>query len=705
MPSRKTRKTGAESTGGEQSTVDPKINLAALWSTEYERFRMSRSRIRAAGQWRRNEVMPQVPWANPDPFRVMLPHATTMGQAVVNFLARRRPQVHREPLGSDPRAQRISSRIELWLQALLDDELQVGGENLWDANLAFATHDGEWGVIVQPDTSHWDEMLDYTVEEGSQDRIAPHFARDKKGRAADDPYYQKPGRTFDLDTDASAAAFTDYQTEAKAREIPFIVRLIPAEMCVPIGIDPQTGKVDALLIRSDRTAISLKKDGFDCVIQGPGIAAMQLATSLGQGGSAIAGSGTLYSLYELWIADDDGCKVWYQIGSAGGENDKGLAYDTTRYGDSAMIDLAKKYPGFFTDVPGGYFFGCHFANETDPNKKGYPFIYVFLSLLRGVNQTLSAKVAHMYLTAFGGWNSRLTAEDLNTWIELGRPTDVEIRPGKVNFVTGELSPAVHPGTGKDVDEFLQMALGVLRELGPQGVQPSPDQSGFGQGVSIASADASFNQLTSGAKMAMEIIAECLLEQCAAISAETSAPVPVYTHINPKTGGKQDHVELSGDDLDGDYEVDINLPTPKFQNLALMQAGAGFVQQGLLPEIVWLEEMAGFEQPEHIQDLKWVEKQMNSAEGTMYTLDLAAKYSGEQGLQKFQKLLQQQKVGPGGTPSAAMPSRPGTGQDGAGGPNTGNPAAAALAGIAGGASQTQAQSNVIQATGQSAPVAA
>src|SRR5919109_1458902 len=99
-----------------QSASLPAYDLAALWSTEYERFRASRSRIRQAGQWRRNEVMPRVPWADPGPFQVMLPHATTMGQAVVNFLARRRPQAHREPLGSDPRAERISSRIELWVQ-------------------------------------------------------------------------------------------------------------------------------------------------------------------------------------------------------------------------------------------------------------------------------------------------------------------------------------------------------------------------------------------------------------------------------------------------------------------------------------------------------------------------------------------------------------------------------------------------------------
>jgi hypothetical protein len=122
-------------------------------------------------------------------------------------------------------------------------------------------------------------------------------------------------------------------------------------------------------------------------------------------------------------------------------------------------------------------------------------------------------------------------------------------------------------------------------------------------------------------------------------------------------------------------------------------------------VVWLEEMAGFEQHEHIQDLKWVERQMNSVEGEAYTLSLAAKYSGEQGLQDIQKKLAQGKVAPGGTPADAIPPRPGTGTDGVSGPNTGNPAQSAVAGTVAANSMTQAQSNVIQATGQSAPVAA
>src|SRR5579859_7413676 len=173
----------ATSTTSPDTTTTASGDLAQLWASEYNRFQASRSRIKQAGQWRRNEVTPRVPWTDAQPFQVMLPHAATMGQSVAAFLARRRPSVHRDPLGSDPRSERIASRIERWLQPVLEDELQSNGEPLWDACLALAVHDGEWASIVQPAESHWDDLLDYTVDEGGTSVIAPRFQRDAKGRS------------------------------------------------------------------------------------------------------------------------------------------------------------------------------------------------------------------------------------------------------------------------------------------------------------------------------------------------------------------------------------------------------------------------------------------------------------------------------------------------------------------------------------------
>jgi len=132
----------------------------------------------------------------------------------------------------------------------------------------------------------------------------------------------------------------------------------------------------------------------------------------------------------------------------------------------------------------------------------------------------------------------------------------------------------------------------------------------------------------------------------------------------------------------------------------------FVQQGLISELTWLEEIAGFEQPEEEQDRMWVEAQLKSTAGQAYTLELAAKKKGNQELLKLAGLQSSGQASPGGTPTSALPPRPGdpsaTGEDPAPtGPNTGNPAASAVAGIMSGASQTGPQANVIQQTGQPA----
>ena len=76
--------------------------------------------------------------------------------------------------------------------ARVEDELQSNGEPLWDACLAFATHDGEWASLVQPAADHWDELLDYTVDEGGVGDCATVPAG-CQGRAIDDDYYTKPG--------------------------------------------------------------------------------------------------------------------------------------------------------------------------------------------------------------------------------------------------------------------------------------------------------------------------------------------------------------------------------------------------------------------------------------------------------------------------------------------------------------------------------
>jgi hypothetical protein len=680
--------------------------IASLWASEYTRFRRSRDRIDVCGQYRRREIRPHIPdgWENPEAFYVELPHPTTLGQDVVNFLGRKRPTARRSASGNSaagPEARRLASKVEQFVQAAMDEALKANGEDLWEANLAFSCNDGEWAVLVQPRPKHWANLLKFTddTEDGAGNPVInPTFQRDAQGRTKDDAYYTDAKARFKVSRRKSADAYAEYAREAKAKKLPIVVRLLPGAMAIPIGLDPTTGRVDALLVKSRRTAVSLKKDGFAWTMLGPEVPEFQTGLS-----NALSGSGITLTLYELWV----GGQVAYEI-----EGGSGQAMNTTLNGQEAVVDLEAEYG--ICQVPGGYFFGAHFANETDPAQKGIPFLAPFLGLIRGANQTATAKVAHAFRWAFSGKALKLDKELLGAWKEIGHPASFTIKPMELQVVPGDVQDLCHPGTNKDVDEIISLTTGTLNSMTPsRAIDTSGADSGFQGAVQSASADHMLRQVKDGAVAAWECIAENVCEQSAAISRMTKQPVPVFVTVKPKAGSNQPEVttilEISSDDFQGDYEVDAILPTPRFSNLPLMQAGSVFVKDGLIPRVTWLEEMAGFEQPEEQEDLLWVQHQLDSPEGEQYILDLAKRKRGNQELQKLADLRQQGKVGPGGTPTLMMPPRPmsatGIGGERNNGPNTGNPAQLSVAATMAGQSMTRPQSNVIQATGQPAETAA
>jgi hypothetical protein len=674
--------------------------LAALWASEYGRFRFSRDRIEVCGQYRRREVHPHIPagWENPDAFLVELPHPTTLGQDVINFLGRKRPTGRRDPVGEGPTARRLASKVEEFVQAAMDDALKANGEDLWEALLAHACNDGEYGIIVSPRPAHWANLLSFTGddEDGAGNPIInPTFQRDSQGRAQEDDYYSaSPKRTFKVDRRRSATAYADYAREAKAKRLPIVVRILPASMCVPLGLDPTTGRVDAMLVRSERTALSLKKDGFSWVMLG----AEQSDTTYSWR-QQVSGAGQKLTLYELHV----GGQIVYEIDGGSGQQ-----YDL-RYNDrEAVIDLEAEYG--ICEVPGGYFFGAHHANETDPALKGIPFLAPYLGLIRGANQTATAKVAHAFRWAFAGMAVKLDRDLLGAWKEIGHPASFTIKPMELQVVPGDVQPLMHPGTNKDADEIISLTTGTLNAMTPShAIDTAGADSGFQGAVQSASADHMLRQVREGALAGWECIAEQVCEIAAAIGRQTGEPVPVESTVKPKQGSEkavvQTTIEISPDDFQGTYEIDAVLPTPRFSNLPLMQAGSVFVKDKLIPRVTWLEEMAGFEQPEEQEDLLWVQDQLDSPEGQQYTLQLAARKRGNQELKELADLRNQGKVGPGGTPSVLMPGRPGpTGQDPRMGPNTGNPAASSVAGMMAGQSMTQPQARVMAATGQPAETA-
>jgi hypothetical protein len=702
------------------------LDLAHLWSDSYSHFSRSRQRVADAGAMRRNEVPPHVPqgWESPDSFRMFLPHATRLGQEIISYASRRAPGMKR-PAGPGPMAERTASKIERWLGKPAAGtnpgggalgELRSGGETLWESFLAHAANDGEFGLLVVPRTAHWSSLIDFEIQDPDNPDsyvIHPYFLRDDDDVGPDETdeledllesgHYP---RKFKANYDNSAKAFFKYARDAKARRLPFVVEVLHPDLCLPIGLDPATGKVDALLVRSERTARSLKMAGFHFEVEAPGDSTQGWAgTSYS---SALQGVGSRYTLFELWTPG----KVLYQVADTHvGKSDSarytGLSTQMLQNGElvSAMIDLEQDFG--LTEVPGGYFYGAHHPDERDPDKKGYPFIYPLLGLIRGGNQILTNIAGHSFKIGFGGWFADVSRTDPNLWSEKGRPDVVEVHPNKVTYVMGAPTPAYHPGASPEVEKLVDTVLQLLQQHSPTGLTGNPDQSGFSQGVAAAGGEIEIGQVIGGATLALKRTAELLLEQASAISELTATPVPVFSHT-AKDGTRKDLVEVSAKDIAGDFTVEVFFPQKKGSNLPLAQAMYQWMQgeRPAISQYTWLSEGFGEEQPDEEMDRIWVERTLASEQGQQMVIEAAARFQGDKEMARIAKLKQQGALSPGGTPTAMMPPRTPRQSgmaNGTAGVEMGNPAISALGGQMAGAMQTGPQANVMAATGQGADI--
>jgi hypothetical protein len=731
------RSTSSSSSNGTTALAKPAVgadhrgyNLADLWRTEYTRFRKSRKRIAEAGQLRRGEILPHVPSdiENADAFRVTIPHALLMVQNIIQYLTRKQPGIRR-PSGASPMATRLSDKIEHWLgepnKGGALGELRSNGEMLWESFCSHGANDGEYGLLVLPRPASWSHLLDFTEPDDDDTegtKICAYFQRDAEGRDASDAFYDDQPHAFKLDDVESAKAFDQYEEDARARALPFVVEILSADICLPIGIDPATGKVDAMLIRTVRSVRSLKALGFDWDIIGPQDAPSDEAGSYSPS-SVLLGGGLQVTLYELAVPGG----IFYQVGEAPlNGKQAGAVYPTylrkvvKKNGSdgepeykrtAAFVDLAETYG--ITEVPGGYYYGAHHPSERDPDKKGIPLLSIFSSLIMGVNQTVSSLVHHAYEVGFGGWFADPSQVDPKFWTEGGKPMKVKVSRGAVNYVAGKITPAVHTGVDKDVSWFVTMALSLLERFGPSSAltHGDPSDGGFSQAVAQASGENAIGQILSGAMSAMKRTCECLLEQTSSISDLLGEPIPVYCRYDPKTQTHHDLLPLSSKDLGGDWSVEVIFPMRKGSNLPLAQGMFQWWKGGALSLYTWLAEGWGEEQPDEEIDRINVETALKSPDGQKLVWQLAGSIQGDREMAKIAGLQQANKLGPGGTPTALMPPKPTTQQAPGpmdGGPSTGdaglqvgNTAGAAMGGIMAGAMQTGPQARVTAATG--APV--
>ena len=696
-----------------------RYSLSDLWNAHYARFRASRKRIAEAGKLRRGELRPHVPpdVVNPDAFRIQIPHGILMVQNIVQYLVRKQPGIRRNS-GPGPLATRLSDKIEHWLGAPNKGgalgELKSNGEAVWESFCAHGANDGEYGLLVLPRPAAWSHLMQFAEDDPASpdgSKIYPYFQRDAAGRDPTDEFYQLDGHQFVLDDIQSSKAFDEYDRDAKARALPFAVEILHPDICLPIGVDPGTGKVDAMLVRTQRSVRSLKALGFDWDLIGESEPLDVQASPA----SALLGGGAQMLLYELVVPGG----IYYQIGDVVADGKKGSAYptyikDAEGKRTVAFVNLAEAYG--IDEVTGGYFYGAHHPDELNPDLKGIPLLSIFASLIMGVNQTISSLVHHAYEVGFGGWFSTPGADiDPKYWTEAGKPAKVKVNRGAVTYLAGPVTPAVHSGVDKDVTWFVQMALSLLERFGPAQAltSGSGDEAGFAQAVAQASGENALGQILAGSMAALKRTCECLLEYASVLSDMNGEPLPVYCRYNPTDGTYKDLLELSAKDLNGDFSVEVIFPMRKGTNLPLAQGMFQWWKGGALSHYTWLQDGWGEENPDEEVDRINVEKALNSDQGQQLVWTLAARIQGDREMTKIANLQQQGKMGPGGTPSALLPARPagdlvnaaGMPSGGSAGVAVGNPLASQTGGIMQGALNAAAQTRVASVTGGGAPMPA
>jgi hypothetical protein len=668
-------------------------DLVTLWTQNASRFQQSRDLIADCAQWSLQNRAPAVPTTDGrrQGFSLQLPNATTMPQDVASFVARRQPALVRTPLGSGSRAARTASDIEIWLQEAFKSKIKIDGEPLWEVLCAHGTSDAEYAVLVQPAPSHYSGLLELFDDQGN---IRGEWSRNANNLDPEE-YAEKTGskKGYRPSTGKSTAAQKAYAKDYKARRWPFVVRVLSAPEYLPLGRNPLSGRLDTVLIRSVCSATHLKTQGFEWWSYASG----------GAHEANVDGSGKTYWLYELHSSNP-----WHIVYQIVGMD--GTQYTATMGGNPAQLGLDMEDLYGIQALPAGVFYGWHRAHEKDPDKRGIPLLAPFRGIMGAANRSLAGIVEHNYRTGYGGWGIQLNPAMLEAWVEMGKPTQFDLKDDAIHLLLGEPTSLVHQGVGGDAWKILEYLQGLVAQFDEsQRVRTSADASSIAQTTSLASADTILGQITAGALLAYQLVAESLLEQCAALSEATGGPIPVYCHVTDQ-GTEQTYVELSAKDLMGDYRVDVEQPTAKGSNLPKAQAGVGWQQMGLIGKAEWRSDFYGDPQPEQALDTIAAEAYVDSPDGQKELALLIARIQGDQMAQKIKGLQAAGTLSAGGTPTEAIPAQPagmptapqpGMGQNGVPQPQMPNQAASALGGMTAAAVNPGEQTKVVQATGTGA----
>jgi hypothetical protein len=649
-------------------SIPSPTQLATMWNSKYSELQETRLRVRLCRDWLAQKTDPVVPKAFAEvagDLAVKLPDSTAIPLHAVQMLSSQRPRLHRDPMGKSINSRTNASDLEMWANAAIQAIEDQHGK-FWRPLMDMLFNQSCGAVLCFPATAGWEDFPAFVDEDSG---VVPMYAKM--------PTMRQAARSYD-----------DYLLDWKARQVPIGIRVIGIDQSIPI-FGPQH-RLDGLIIRSQHKIDDLAPNGYhwrfaDSGHVGPGYDP-QLATGPSRG------LYPTFTLYELW---QPGRVVYYVANSAVGagaispENLQLGLWGTPNGGTAeAVVDLTADFG--ITRMCGIWAWGCNFASEPDPDRRGVPFLWPFLSSFQGINNLATAELAHVWQTGFGGWfipaNADVTPDLV---LENGRPRQIEIKPMTAQYVAGVPVPATHPGTNKDVNQLLAlMQASIQREAPSAAAGGGPGAtSGHDRALIRAMLQDAYDDVLQGGLEAFRFVGSMVTEIADRIAEYYDTTVPVYCAVQPKGMRQSVRVaqELTTEMTSGVYDFTADYPPEEGANLPYAQMLMSWAQEGLLPLRQALEKGMADENPDETMiEIQTENLLFKTPQGQQYLFQLAAKKLGDAQMASLFQAVQKGTAAPDGTPTAALPGggQPpgGPGQSSLQGVQTPNPVASALGGI-------------------------
>lgn len=685
-------------------------DIQNLWDRFWTKYRTSRDRIGICRDVRNGKQMFELPKEftvhGAENLVVSLPQKMIVPLKTVNVLSRKRPRLQRHSIGNALDAEFTASNIESWVNAAVEKRLD------WGELIGKLFLDGECAVIVCPTLASWQHAPDFmdslTSEEFSEldsetrtrykradddgepihedddedekprrrrkkqklqgsnkyvrvnGRGEPmprqEYLRDSENRSPDHEYYTNAlnkgkRRVFRENRKKTEEAFEQGQKHWLSSQLPFKVSVLSATDCIPIfGVDNQ---LEGLIVKRSfnrETLLSrnyIWEEDSDLLTQ----------THPDQEGEV--------TLYEYWGVDRDGTPyVAYSVNGAQ-THFRSWGHDGSEEKCDAIVDLRKEFG--LRRLPVMYFYGLHFETD-DLRNKGVPFLWPILGALMGVEALASTVLVHSYSTAFGSWGIAVDPQILRDYpdllVENGKPRTFNFAPMTTAYLPGRPYPLVHPGVGKDINNLMNMLMDAAGSMSPSDIAfgGSGATSGHDRALSREYLETSMNQVLNGALSAYQFIGEMALEICANITKLTGVTVPVYATVpvpqlkkrkNSSNPARQ-ILELMPSWLGPVYDLKAFYPQSAGESMAEVAQLAQLYLQGLVTFREFRERGFGDENPAATLIEIYTDQYLKADAGRAEIAQIAAEMMGADSDAEKQKLIDEGRLTPGGTPLAALP---------------------------------------------------